>query len=72
MNPDPDESDLRLPPTAAAAVAALPAADRSRLYAQVERARQASLSDLDAAVEGVLGLVPRLLRGRARKLLVGH
>ena len=64
--------ELFLPPEAAAVLAALDPQDRRRLLDQVEQARQETRAELDDAVDGVLGLMPRLVRGRARAILVGR
>lgn len=68
----PEAAALDLPPEAAAVLDALSPQERATLLEQVAHARQASRIELDEAVDGVLGLVPRLVRGKARDILVGH
>jgi hypothetical protein len=65
----PRSEDLDLPPEV---VAALPAAELDRLHRQVEYASEAARTELDAALDSVIGFVPRWIRGRTRALLLGH
>lgn len=69
---DPGRPARDVPPEAAAVLGALSPRERAALLEQVAHARQASRNELDEAVDGVLGLVPRLVRGKARDILVGH
>lgn len=67
-----EATDLDLPPEAAGVVDALAPGDRARLLDQVAHARRSSRTELDEAIDAVLGVVPRLVRGRARSILVGR
>lgn len=53
------------------AIAALGERELAELARAVSTARERQARELDAAIEGALGRIPRLLRGPLRKILLG-
>lgn len=60
---------LRVPATDLAMLDQFASADVATLADAVERAVQVQRTETDESLEAALGIVPRPLRGRARKLL---
>ena len=54
-----------------AAAADLPDEDRERLAEMVERARHLRRQQLDDSMDEALGALPRLLRGPAKRIMLG-